>query len=172
MIDVTYYTSADDVTAVLSAHGVRLRLDDDQSGSLSVAETATLTQFRGWASQTVEMYTFDHYAPAYLATSPLVQAWATWLCCYELCKRRGNAVPEVIQDEAERTEDTLKDIQGGRLRIPGIPLRRSRAPTWSNTRFNPRYTFRCIRVERRSSSPIRSALPVVEDYQSAYWVEL
>lgn len=172
MIDFTYYCDQDSVTAILSAVGVTLRLDDDQSGSASVSEIAYLTQLRGWASQTVDMYCWDRYSPSWLAQSPLVQRWASFLACYDLCSRRGNAVPDQIQMHAEKAEDDLKEIHAGRLRIPGIPQRRVCAPTWSNTRFDPRFQFRCIRVERNTSSRIASGVPQVIDIPSQFWVEL
>lgn len=168
----TYFCTQADLEAVLSAHGVRLRLDDDQSGTATSGEIAYLTLIRGWASETVLMYCNDRYAPSILATSPLVNGWTTYLAAYELCFRRGNAVPDPIQAQAERTEDTLREIQEGRLRIPGVPVRRITAPVWSNVRFNPHFQFNTIRVERRTSSPIRTDLKQIRDLQSDFWVEL
>lgn len=169
---LTYFCTAANVEGVLSANGVKLRLDDDQDGAVSSAELEYLTFARGDATETVRFACWMKYADSWLATSNWVNTRATWLAAYALCDRRGNPCPDSIVDRCERYQEELDAIADGKRLIPMLPLRTGLMPAYSNSRVDPRYQFRVLRVEKRSSSQHPSSLPRVTDYTESFFVEM
>ena len=168
----TYVTDAD-IDEILSANGVTARLDDDASGTISAAEELRRDNAQVLASETLDYYLYSRYAPNRLAESNLVNLWAAYYAAWHVCQARGNPVPKSISDYIlDFIEPKLEDISAGRKFLPGVPLRRTQAPTWDNIRANPRYSFKVLRVERKTSSKEPTDLPVVVDYASEYSYEI
>lgn len=169
--DAVYYCSQDDVEAILSANGVRLRLDDDGSEEISAEEQEAMDFALGDAAVTIDQYLAAMHTPAYLATSRWVNNRAAWLSVLALCERRGNPVPESLMDRSEKIFEELEYHRDTSRPIAGVPLRTSMAPTWSNVRVDPRYQFKAIRVEKQTSSRRASSLQTFTDWQAAFSVE-
>lgn len=171
--NITTYCTQSDIEHYLSAAGVELSVDDDGDGYISTDEQAAITDARVEASETVNFYCWDKYTPAALATSNWVNRAATIFAAYRLRSRRGNPVPAIIVDDAGKYEEKLTLIKEANGKIPGVPLRRTLAPVWSNTRCDPRYQFRVIRVERNQSALHNpTQLPQNTDYSDAFTFEL
>lgn len=123
------------------------------------------------ATEEINKWCYDKYSPAQMARSPLINRFAVRLACYLLSSRRGN--PELFEADYERILDQLQMIHSGDLRIPGILLRRALAPVWSNLTTDPRYQYRVIRVQRKTSSRTpRTYRSQVIDYRESYTYEL
>src|SRR5262245_15403667 len=151
------YCSRQDVEWLLSTVAVELRLDDDDSGTVSQVELdAFLNQGLIWATSRCNYYLISKYKPEDLVTSPLVNEWATIAACWWLCSRRLNPIPETMTrlaygrpgtDERGAMGDMV-DVREDRTDIADIGQRDVEWPAWSNVRVDPRYRLKQIRVER------------------------
>lgn len=146
------YCTQTDIENYLSAVGVKLRLDDDQDDIISTQEQEAMTDILAEATETINYYLFAKYTPAILATSWWVNRQATIFGSYRLCSRRTNPVADVVIEDVAKSEKQLEAISEGPKLVPNLPARMILAPHMSNTRCDPRYTFRVIRVERNQSS--------------------
>lgn len=143
----TLYVTQDDMEALLSSEGVDLRLDDNADGSVSAAELDRLTtQARNYATAQVNRFLTGRYDAADLATSWVINEWATYLACNWLSRRRGN--PGLFKAEVEEAIKDMKEIRSGASNLEDIPARNPAWPTWSNVRVDQNYRLRKIRVER------------------------
>jgi len=166
------YTSQQDMEDFLSPLGVRVRADHDADGALSAAEQRAITYAVNGGTETILFYTYSRYDPAVLANSWSVNRWATYFACYQLCCERVDPIPETLITLIEDATTKLEQIQLGRhAGLPGIPVRRTQAPVWSNVRVDPLYQFKCIRVEKGRSSKGPNTRPVVPDYPEAFCPE-
>ncbi|HMO86302.1 MAG TPA: hypothetical protein PKC18_15420 [Lacipirellulaceae bacterium] len=173
LASITLLCTQADVERHLSVYGVRLRLDDDGDGHVDSAELAAMTDARTEASETCYFYLGQKYSEEMLATSNWVNRKAMILACYRICTRRANPCPDSLAEDAAKVEEELKSVADGPRLIPGLPLRRILAPTWSFTKADPRYQFRVIRVEKNNSSqhnPTRLKQNV--DYVEAFTYEI
>lgn len=159
----------------LSDYGVRLRVDDDGNGSLSTAEQASRTECLTVGSETVYSYLYDRYDPAAVRQVRLAWAWASDFACYELCRRRGNPVPENLIEHLERVEERLDRIRQGKENLMGC-ARRAYPVSVSNVRTVPVYNWRVVRVMRNLSSPLNTPQApgpqTGTDWASAYSYEI
>ena len=108
------------------------------------------------------------YHQADLATSELVTRWCVVISARFLCQRRGNVVPQVIEEEFIRLTDPdrgmLRRIAHGERELPGLDLRDDMRPTWSNLTIDRRYRWSKVRVTQENSSDA----PTVLDQDVAY----
>lgn len=141
-----------DVERRLSALGVQLRLDHDNDGAVDADEQLTMTDAISDATETLLYYCWAKYAPEVLATSPWINRRAVDYAAYVLCGVRCNPIPEDVIRRVEAAEKLLKEVRDGNGFLPNVPLRRRMAPVWSNTRVDPRYQFKVIRVDPQTSS--------------------
>lgn len=165
------YCSQVDVEYILSANGVKLRLDDTEDDEISEFEDGAMNFALGDAAVTIDQYLAHLHTPAILATSRWVNNRAAWLATYALCGRRGNSEPESL---IERTERVLEELEYHRKHsrpLAGLPVRTSLAPNWSNLRVDLRYDFKVLRVELLTSSRNRSQLQTFRDWREAFRVE-
>lgn len=147
------YTTRADVERMLSAAGVRLRLDHFGDGiSTGATDANVMTDAVDMATETVNFYCWSKYEPSRLATSVLVNRWATVLAAYEVCMLRGNPVPNVLMQRAEKVETYMQQVADGPRVLPNVPRRRTGAPVFSNLRCDPRFILKVIRVERNNST--------------------
>lgn len=140
------YCTEADIQSLLSQDGEVGRLDDWASGSIDSAQRCYLTQAINWASARVNFYCAAKYTTADLATSWIVNQWATVLACDWLSRRRGN--PSPFSDLLEDVMQDMKDIRSGEAQFSDIGLRTAAWPAWSNVRVDTRFPLRKIRVER------------------------
>lgn len=170
--DITLYASQADVEAILSAHGVSLRLDDDQDDVVSSTEQDAMDFALGDASITIDDYLGAMHTSAYLATSRWVNNRAAWLATYALCGRRGNPEPESLIERAEKIIEELEYHRRANRPLPGLPVRTRLAPNWSNLRPDLRFNFKVLRVERSTSSRNESQLQTFRDWRAAFAIEI
>lgn len=170
---LTLLCNQTDVENYLSPMGVKLSVDDDGDGYVSTQEQQAISDALAEAAETVYFYTWHKYTPNALATSNLVNRKATIFAAYRLRGRKGNKVPEQVEEDAAKAEELLATILNGNGLLPMIPLRRILAPVWSYTRVDARYNFRCIRVERNNSSQHNpTTLKQNADWQEAFSFEI
>lgn len=159
------YCSDDDVTGLMSALGLLSRLDDDGSGVAEEDELARLRQAREYATARVKLYCLLHYEDALLASSWLVNDWATTIACWWLCVRRGNTPTDALKELYEGADGKggvmgdLKAVREKKLVIPEIGLRHVDWPAWSNVTVDPRYRVRQIRTQRVLSEKTPTEYP-------------
>lgn len=103
------------------------------------------------ATDEVNLYAIDRYDPADLATSKIVNRWATTFGAYFLTLRRGNPPPDSLAKDFDRVTKILERVQAGTLNIPNVGLR-SRGPTFDNLVVDRRYSQAKIRVQKENSS--------------------
>lgn len=173
---LTYtYTTRAAIERMLSAAGVRDRLDDDEDQLVTSAEEDALDDIIADATDTVNFYCWSKYAPEQLATSNLIERMTTKLAAWELCRRRGNPAPDALTEMAQEVQEMLQRVYENNHPLPGIALRRVLAPAWSNVRCDPRYQFKVIRVERGTSTSEptqQTAQPQFPDYQEGFAWEI
>lgn len=145
LISPAYCTEAD-AQRLFSAAGVTSFADHDANGT---SDSGVVDDCINQATEEISYYC-QRYTPASLATSTLINRWATVLTVYFLCQRRGNDVPTSIVSEVERIMTRLEAIDAGH-QIPGLALRADLSPGFSNLRIDRRYPFRKQRVEPNSS---------------------
>lgn len=158
------YCTSEELRYVLSSYGVALRADDrDQQSS-----TTILTDSIAKGTTDVNFYLFQRYSPAVIQAS----SWATWCTAHfaavALCRRRGNPVPESLQQECNRYLEQLKLIMSGQAQLVADDgLARPEAdnsPGVSNMRIDSRYVAAVRRVPQTSTaatqSPHRKGFPL------------
>lgn len=169
---LTYqYTSRTEIQDLLSYSGVKLRLGDDGSDSLSSAELARVVNAVNIATAKCNLYLLERYDASHLNDSWIVHHWATVIAARWLCKRRGNPVPESIEDEYEEIIEELTAVKQGEMSLGDVPQREADQPTWSNVTVDDRYRVKRIRVQRPISEQSPSAIPPHRHYPSDYAVE-
>lgn len=161
------YCSQTDVETLLAVDGLSLRLDDDQTGTLSATETAYLTRIIGWVTARLNMYLLGRYDAANLETSFAVNEFAAIMVAQRVSRRRGNPAAKAIQELYEEVIEMLEQIKAGSLGLEDVAERTSGAPFWDNIRHT-RHTLRRTRVERPISEKTPRQTPPVYD-QSAEW---
>lgn len=174
----TLFATQADVEGLLSALGVQSRLDDDSSGAVEVEESGYMQQCLEYATQRVKFYCSVHYATDKLATSWLVNDWATTIAAWWLSARRGNPVPDSLlalyqgDDGKSGVIGDLIAVRKKLMIIPEIAFRHVDWPAWSNIRVDPRYRIRQIRVQRTMSEQTPPETPRRNvDLQSEYVYE-
>ncbi len=149
---VRVYCTTGDIARRMSLMGRDLRLDDNDDSMVDADEELAVDDCILDASETINMYLYSKYTPANLAQSAWVNRRCVDVAVYVLCSRRMNDVPESAESRYETAIEELKAIADGPRTVPGIPLRFSLAPRYSNVRVDDRYRFKKIRVESQISS--------------------
>lgn len=144
-----------DMERLLSAYGVTAFADHDRDG---VADDGVADDCINQATEEIRGFAWMWYSDAQLATSTLVNRWATVLSCHFLCTRRGNGPPESLQAEFQRIFDLLQRVADGTYRIPGLALRGDFRPSMSNVAVDRRYPHSTIRVTRHNSTDAPTTL--------------
>jgi phage gp36-like protein len=152
LLPTTYCTEAQ-IQRFLSTNAVIDFADHDEDGS---ADTDVVNDCINQATEEIDLYLRQRYTQAVLATSTLVERWAVVMAARFLCQRRGNVVPDSIEQEWNRIADPdgglLSQISRARRQLPGMPLREDLRPTWSNLHVDRRYQRSTIRVTKQNSS--------------------
>lgn len=163
------YTAKGDIEDVLSEHGVELTLDDDGDGTAGEDEEVdALNKAIYWATSRINLHCAGLYKTARLAQSWVVNYWASVLAARQLAGRRGNTVPQSLEQAYQEAKEDLDRVKNGDLSIPEIATRANSWPTWSNIRVNPYRRLRKARVEKAisegSPTPRRQHTDVGADY--------
>lgn len=176
----TVYTSEEEITDLLSAIGVNLRLDDDESVSdedidndddnetgIDDDEQARLTvNAIRFGTAKVNLYLLARYTAEQLETSVQVHAWATTIAVYWLCGRRANPRPQTVIDDYKEAIGEMTEVKDRDLALTDIGERQSDQPTLSNVTLDNRRTVKVIRVERPISTPNTGAIPSANDLRA------
>lgn len=144
---LTAYCTENDVADRLSQEGIDLHTEDLPPTALGNAIER--------ASADIELYLGLAYSATNLATSEIVNHWATALATYYLVTRNGNQAPQSIYEQAMEIKDPdeglLVRVQQNKLSLPGINRLHTNAPRMSNIRVPVKPWMR-VRVERARSS--------------------
>lgn len=145
----TPYCTATQLDRYVSSAGVVEFADHDDDGS---ADDEVVNDCINEATEEINGYCQQRYAPADLAGSTLVNRWAVKLAAYFLTQRRGNPPPDSFAMEFQRVVALLEKVAAGAYQLPGVALRADLRPSWSNLRVDRRYGQRKIRVKKDTSS--------------------
>jgi phage gp36-like protein len=162
-----YYCDPGDIQRRLTIAGVKDRTQDYGPGGI-FAEGGVVEDCIFDASEIINFYCFSLYRPEDMVTSAWINRRATDIACYLLEARRGNIPSGIITTIYKQAIEWLESVHRSIYEIPGIPIRATQAPAWSNVRIDQRYpTFR-VRVERsisqQSPTPYRQSV----DWSSEY----
>ncbi len=175
------YTTQADVEHLLSVVGVAARLDDDDDGTVGPTdEQLAMDQARNYATARVKFYCVARYDDLDLATSWMVNEWATVIAAHWICTRRGNPVPDSIKElmygdgtAANRgVMGDLADVRADKAKIPDIGTRNVEWPAWSNARVDPAYRLRQIRIQRPISERTPTQYPQNVDWGAEHTHEI
>lgn len=163
-----YYCDPGDIQRRLSVDNTILRIEDSGPGSV-IAEAGAFEDAIWDATETINLYCFQHYDYGALKNSVWVNRRATDIAVYLLSCRRGNSPSSSMERRYQESLQWLEKVHDGLYELPGVPVRFSSAPAWSNVRIDQRYPTYRIRVERTISvreSPVGYAQSI--DWQSEY----
>lgn len=122
-MSVIAYCSLSDVQFVLSSFGVEARANDaDEPITFDTdevaASAATVASAIEKATVDMNLYLFQNYTLAACRDA----TWCKWcdaiFAAVELCRRRGNTIPQALLDEYNRYLEALKQIASGALALP------------------------------------------------------
>src|SRR5262245_55184871 len=150
------FCTEEDVKFVLSASGVRLRLDDNADGAVSGIELNWFVRARSWGTSRVVHYLHTLYEPDDLANNEMVVQWASIIAAHWLAVRRGNPAPQSLREmlygdgseENRGVYGEMLDVKKGLFQLEDVGLRNAGWPAWSNVRRDIWYRVRQTRVER------------------------
>lgn len=151
-----------DMIRLFSQYGVTAFSDHDADG---VDDEGVADDCINQATEEIRGYAWMWYSDTQLATSTLVNRWATTLAVFFLCQRRGNPVPDSLQAEALRIFELLQKVAEGNYRIPGLALRGDLRPSMSNVTIDRRYPVSTVRVTRPNSTDAPTTLTQDESHQ-------
>lgn len=162
------FCTDEDAEDILSVLGVQARTDDDAAfaGLDSEAVARIKLKLRNRATARVKFYCGARYANEDLATSWLVNDWASTIYAALLCARRGEDVPKPVAEAMEEAIKQMEDVRAGRAHIPDIGTANPDWPSWSNVTVDPRYRVRQIRVQRALSERTPRQHPQAVDWRS------
>lgn len=100
-----------------------------------------------------------------------VNRWATSLAAQWLCRRRGQAAPAGVKDEAEEAVEEMKGVRTGMYRLEDAPTRTSGWPFLSNVTVDVGYYTAKARVEQSISELTPVQYPQFVDWNSALYLE-
>lgn len=166
------YTDQAEINDLLSENGVNLRLDDDDDAAVDADELVRITpRIVNKATARCNLYLLERYDANQLADSWMVHHWATVIGAYMVCQRRGNVIPESLQQEYDQCIEEMQAVKDGDMSLGDVPQRESDQPTFSNVTIDDRYRVRRVRVQRPISEQSPSAIPQNIHHPSSFTVE-
>ncbi len=133
MAATTYCVQAD-VNAVLSEAGVRNFADDNDDGSNTTTETSYVTRAIERGAGKMNSILDTIYKLSDLSGNEWCRDCNAAIAAKLLAGRRGNPVPESLVTDCDEYMETLKEIQLGQQKVPGINPSFNNAPTTTNYR--------------------------------------
>ena len=164
LLSTTYCTQSD-MERKLGAQAI---IEWSDHNADTVADDDVVDDAINQATGEIDLACRQRYSQAGLATSELINRWATVLACYFLATNRGNPPPESLAAEFQRIMEKLQQVAEGLLQLPGVAMRNDMRPTHSNLRIDRRYIQSKIRVEKATStdSPTTLKQNKIEDIPS------
>lgn len=176
------YCSASDVESILSSEGVNLHVDDrwpiysDDPGapiSPAAGQTTEALQHMEYAidraSARVEIAIGSRFDISTASTNRWVKWCTAYLAACEVCRRRGNSIPDSLLAQCEEYSSLLVMIGKGEIGyIPGLEPRVEPIPSMSNLRVDNRFFDARVRVQEVISAgrPTSSKPRYVDRYSS------
>lgn len=152
LISPVYCTEAE-LIRYLSTNAVTDYADHDDDGT---ADTDVVDDCINQATEEIDLYARQRYTQTDLQTSTLINRWCVVLAARFLQTRRGNVISDSIEREWFRIADPdnglLARIAKGLIQLPGIPLRASLRPSFSNLTVDRRRRVSTIRVTQENST--------------------
>jgi phage gp36-like protein len=137
------YTSQADIERLMSVKSAELYVDDIQVGQQDDPDVWTDVIYQ--ATDIVNMYVQNYYAPEDLVNNSWVHRMTTWLAAHYLTQRRGN--PGAYNDLYNEALFWLEKVQTGRYQIPRVPQRAWVVPAVSNYVIDDRFPVNKIRTQ-------------------------
>jgi phage gp36-like protein len=164
---IIFYCDHGDINRRLSNEGTKLRTQD-YGDSPTGGEMGAVDDAIWDATETINYYCFTHYEPGHLKTSGWINRRAVDLAVYLLSIRRGNTPTASMEKLYKQAIMWLEGVHSAKYEVPGIPVRATQAPAFSNVRIDQRYPVQRIRVETVLSerTPTPYAQPI--DWSAAY----
>lgn len=158
---VQTYCTAVHINDVLSDNGVRFRADDDQSGAVAASGTESTAVSNAIERSATRMNMALQHT-AYTLSALASNEWCKWcnaiLAAVQLCRRRGNQVPQSLLQEEQYYLETLGLLQRGVLGdIPGTHPSFETMPTVTN--YTPEPWRAGMPVRRREVTSTGSRPP-------------
>ena len=147
------YTCETCMARLFSQDGIDLRTDDTGGTKDDMVDDAIMD-----ATDMINQHCLGLYPDTELFRSRWVSRRACYLACHFLSQRRGN--PAQYQDQYERIERELKQVQELIFVIPRIRPRNEVTPSMSNLVVDDRYCQQKIRAVK--------ATQVGEDYNEQH----
>ena len=126
-----------------------------RDSGVNLATAARLVKACKYGTSQCKLYLCSRYDDSALAQSWSVNRWATALAARWLCRRRGQAPPKGIADDAEEALEEMRQVRVGMLQVEDIATRTAAWPFISNVTVDPRYDFARVRVQ----TPLSEATP-------------
>jgi phage gp36-like protein len=139
----TYCTHAD-LEAAWTSAALLAAVDDDSSGTISVAEEAVITRAIERAANRMNAALEMRYALAQLAGNAWCRDCNAALAIYLLASRKTTA-SDAITEQYEQYQTDLERIAAGQMRVPQVIDDRSSAPVVSNFSVDPNRRVATIR---------------------------
>ncbi|MDE2097156.1 MAG: hypothetical protein KGL39_07910 [Patescibacteria group bacterium] len=175
------YCSEGDLEELMSIEGKVALADDDDTGginqSVSLLTVANPNQQRfvtralNWGTDRVNFFCLTLYAASDLATSDMVNQWATICAAWWFSHRRGNPPPGAYEELYKDTIADLKSVKSGENQIPDIGYREVQWPAWSNIHVSTVYQLKRSRVERPISEKTPTTYPQNVDHVADFIYE-
>lgn len=162
-----YYCDPGDVQRRLSIEAVKLHTEDYGEESIS-GEYSAIEDAIWDATEIINYYCFAIYQPADLAKSSWINRRAVDIAVYSLFMRRGNNPPAAMEKRYKECIQWLELVHESHYEIPGVPVRHTLAPAWSNVHIDQRYPVFRVRVERNISDKSPAPYNQTIDWQAEY----
>lgn len=166
-VPTVYYCDPGDIQRRLSIAGVQLRTQDYNISGNS-AEAGVIEDVIWDATETINFYCDAIYQPQNMVQSFWVNRRCVDIAVYLLELRRGNIPSGSVAATYKQAIDWLERIHSSQIEIPGIPVRHTLAPAWSNISIDQRYPIHRIRVERSISDNSSAPYGQSVDWQAEY----
>lgn len=161
------YCDPGDIQRRLSMVAVKSRTQDPGNNG-PIAEAGTIEDVIWDATDIINMFCQSLYRPEDMVRSTWVNRRATDIACYLLEGRRGNIPTAAVSNWYKQALDWLEKVHMSLYEIPGIPIRATQAPAWSNVRIDQRYPLFRVRVERNISDKNPTPYAQSVDWQAEF----
>lgn len=138
---------------------------------VNTAFAARLLKACKYATAQVKLYCCGRYNDSDLVNSWSVNRWATALAKRWLARRRKQACPKSVEQDADEALSEMRQVQIAALQIEDIGTRTSGWPFLSNCVVDIRYDYAKIRVEQPLSEGTPTQYGQFIDWNSALFIE-
>jgi phage gp36-like protein len=150
----TYCTEAD-MESLFSESGIVSHADHDNDGT---ADDGVVDACIERATRDINNFALQKYTVEVLAAHGTVNDWCIVLAVCHLCRRRGNSIPESLEQDRQEILADLRGIPSGKFKLGDAATRANFSPSFSNPTVDRRYSQSKIRIMRAASDGIATAL--------------